>query len=311
MNYLIYGNSYNLIDKEIENILCGRKPDIYTLSEISLNDILEDVNYNSMFEEEKVIILKDFEFLCSSKKDSSKDLERLESYLSDPNENVTIIFTSSEKISSRGSTKGIVSNLEVIETPIITKPQELAKIFGEFIKQSGYKINKNALNIFCDKCVSNYDIAKNEFEKIIKIKGDDHLITEEDIIDYVSNYNLTDSFGFKDAVINKDLRKSIQILDDLESSKMEIIPLVVMLAKEYEAIYNIKLLASKKMTNDMISSEMGGMHPFRVKLLREAGAKYTTEKLEELIVYLCNLDLKLVSEDNLGYDELRKFFLII
>ena len=43
MNYLIYGSSFNLVDLEIEKILCGRPASSYSLEEIDLKNVLEDV----------------------------------------------------------------------------------------------------------------------------------------------------------------------------------------------------------------------------------------------------------------------------
>jgi DNA polymerase III delta subunit len=311
MNYLIYGTSFRLIDEEIEKILNGHPSSNYYLSDTPLNTIIEDISYGSMFNEEKYIIIKDFDSIVTSKKDNDSALEILEKYLEDPNEFTTIIFISKEKISSKGALKNIVKLLKVIETPIITKPYELSKLLDTKIRKEGYGISQNALNIFTEKCATNYDIAINEYEKLKEIKGENSLISEDDIEKFVSNYNMSDMFGFKDAVINKNIKKSSAMLDDLESSKMEIVPLVVMLAKEYQAVYNIKLMSDKRLSNDQISLNMNGMHPYRVKLLREAGSKYTTDELESIILYLCNLDLKIVSEDNLGYDELRKFLCIL
>lgn len=310
MNYLIYGSSFNLIDDEINKILGGRKANTYSLEETSIKDILEDVGYNSMFDDEKVLIVKNFEVLNAlKKKDGEKNLDGLEAYLNEPNEKTTIIFISKEKIGVRSPLKNIVAKMKVIETPIISKPYELVKVFGDTIRKDGYTMPSNVLSAFCEKCVGNYDIAKNEFEKLKRIKGKSAPITMDDIEEYVSNYNTSDSFGLKDAIINKDIKKAVKMLDDAENTKLEIVPLVVLLAKEYEAVYNIKLLAEKSLTNEQISKEMGDMHPYRVKLLRESGGKYTLEKLEKLISYLCNLNLRLISEDNLGYDELRKFLL--
>lgn len=309
MNYLIYGSSFNLIDREIDKILECKTPNVYSLLDVPLNDILEDISYGSMFEEEKHLVLKNFESIFNSKKDNSLAIENLSAYLKKPNKNTTIIFTSGEKPSSRGPAKEILKNLTLIETPIITKSYELAKKFADEIKKDGYGISQNALNIFCEKCAANYDVALNEFSKLKQIKKENKLITEEDIANFVSNYNTSDMFGFKDAVINKNITKSLEMLDDLESSKMELIPLVVMLAKEYQTLYNVKLLTEKRLSNDQISSALGGMHPYRVKLLRESATKYKVDEIEHIILFLCNLDLKIVSEDNLGYDELRKLLL--
>lgn len=309
MNYLIYGTSYNLIDEEINKIIGDEKPTIYFLEEVELRDVLEDIGYQSMFDEKKVVILKNFESITSSKKDNEDTVEHLIKYLQDPNPNSILILISNEKINPKSVPKELFNNLQIIETTMITKPYELAKILGDVIKREGYNISTNTLNLFAEKCAANYDIAINEFNKIKKIKGSNKTIDDSDIENHISNYNITDMFGFKDAVINKNIDKALKMLDDLESSKAEIVPLTVMLAKEYQILYNIKLLSNKKMTNDAISKELDNMHTYRVRLLREASNKYSDKELEHVILYLCDLDLKLVTEDNLGFDELRKFLL--
>lgn len=312
MNYLITGSSYHLIDAEIKKIVGDVNTETFYLDEVGIGDILEDLGYNSMFDEDKVLILKNFNVLAVSKNANESELDKILSYLESPNEHTRIIFTSPEKISSsRGPLKKIVSKLKVVETPIITKPYELAKILEGIVKAKGYAISSPALNTFASKCASNYDVAISELEKLTKIKGANKLITDADIEEYVSNYNTSDMFGFKDAVIGRDISKASEMLDDLEASKMEIIPLVVMLAKEYQLILNIKLLSDKRLANDAISKELNGMHPFRVKILREMSSKYTISELEQLVLELCNMDLRLTSEDNLGYDEIRKFLLML
>lgn len=310
MNYLIYGSSYNLVDDEIANITNGKNFRTVNLSEVQLNEILDDLNYNSLFEEEKVIVVKGLDLIFESKKDNAESIGRLNKYLSKPDKNTILIFTSSNKINERSKeNKELLSKLNIIKTPVITKTYELTPVLGNLIKNSGYGISQNALNIFAEKCACNYDIAVMEFTKLKSIKKDNRLISENDIENYISNYNVTDIFGVKDAIINKDINKSLRMLDDLESSKIEVIPIVVMLAKEYQTLYCIKKYASQKLTNDQISENMGGIHPYRVKLLRETSLKYKEDEILKLIKYLCNLDLKLVSEDNLGFDELRKFLL--
>lgn len=309
MNYYIYGTSYKLIDAEIEKILEGKKYSSSSLQEISLDSVLEDLGYDSLFQEEKVTVLRDFDAVTSSKKDAEEGLKRLLNYLENPTPSTTMILVGKDKLPSRGITKELAKNLKVIETPMISKPYELSKLLESTFRGDGYAIAKPVLDEFSIRCNCNYDIALNEYEKLKKNLGARKNVTLDDIEKFVSNYNLNDSLGFKDAVINKNIPKALKMLDDLESSKMEVIQILVTLAKEYQAVYDVKLLAKTLKTNEKIASEMNNMHPFRVKLLREAGAKYTEEKLEELILYLCDLDLKMTSEDNLGYDELRKFLL--
>ena len=308
MNYIISGTSYKLIDAEIEKIIKNEKVNTFDLEDNTLEEVLEDVLYQSMFNDKKNIIIKNF---LKSLKKENKDFKTLLNYLKETNENTTIIFIANEKISSRGAIKELLPYLKVIETPIITKSYELAKLLESIFKRDDFKISTNALNIFAEKCNSNYDIAINEYDKLKTFKRSDKVITEQDIQKYVCNYNLTDVFGFKDAVINKDIEKAMKMIDELEYSKMELVPTVVMLAKEFITLYDIKLLAEQKKSNDEISLALNRMHPFRVKLLRGVSAKYQIPELEKNILYLCNLDKKLISEDNLGFDELRKFLLTL
>lgn len=312
MNYLIYGTSYNLIDNEIRKLIGDKTYKTYTLGESTLEEVLEDVGYSGLFEEEKILVIKNFSSIFDSKKDNTKILDNLFNYLKQPNQLTTIIFVSDSKINEKTKiNKEILSKLKIITTVTITKPYELVNFLGNYIKGSGYAISSNALNIFANKCVSNIDIAIMEFNKLKLIKKDNKLITENDVLLYVSNYNTNDLFGFKDALINKDLGKSFRMLDEIEASKMEIIPIVAMLESEFEMLYNVKALSQEKLNNEQIGERLDKMHPYRVKMLREAGNKYTLDDLKKHILYLCNLDLKMVSEDNLGFDEIRKFMLTL
>lgn len=309
MNYLIYGTSYQLIEAEIKKIINGRPYQSISLSDVDVKEVLEDLSYDSMFDEDKILVLKEFETLVD-KKESAGLLEELINYLKVPNKSTTLIFVSSAKINEKSKkNKEFLALVNVIETPVASKPYEVAKILEGIIKSAGFGISQNAINEFSTKCASSIDVAIMEFNKLKIIKGNNKLITQQDIDEYVSNYNTSDIFDFKDAVINKNIEKANNILNDLETSKIEIVPLVVMLAKEYEVLYNIKALVLKNLSNDQISKKLDNMHPYRVKLLKETSNKYALEELQKHLLYLCNLDLKLVSQDNLGFDEIRKFLL--
>lgn len=311
MNYLIYGNSYHLINDEINKILKSQKYETKSLLDISIKDILEDLAYSSMFEEEKALVVRDFDTLFDKEtKDDSPNIDALIEYFIHPNKDAILILVSNIKINERSKkNKELLSHLNIITTPTITKQYELAKFMEEYIRKEGYAISQNALNKYATKCALNIDVAIMEFNKLKMMKHDNKLISEKDIEEFISNYNTSDIFEFKDAVINKRIKDSINLLDDLETSKIELVPLVVMLAKEYITLYNVKALVEKKYDNNKISTTLDNMHPFRVKLLREVSMKYSLKELQDKILFLCNLDMKIVTKDNLGFDELRQFII--
>lgn len=307
MNYLIYGNSYNLIDNEINKITDGKNKITYFLDEIAFKEVLEDISYNGLFEEEKTVIVKRTEKLFKSEKEND-DIDSLLEYLKSPNKNVKLILISSDKPNSRSKkNKEILSLVNVIETKIYTKSYEMAKDIDKMIREDGYIISQNDLNNFITRCSVNYDIFKMEWEKF-KNSHKPGLIKSE-TIEEICNYNLDDFFAFKDAVINKDIEKATKLLDDLSMAKCAALPLVVMLANEYRILYDVKFLSMEDYTNDRIGKELDNMHPFRVKNLRISSNKYSLSEIEKDINYLADLDYKLVSQDNLGLDEIKKFLL--
>ena len=307
MNYLIYGNSYILIDEEVNKLIKTSNKQTYYLDETSFKDVLEDISYNGLFDDEKVVIVKRAEKLFKTDKEEKNDNALLE-YLKEPNKNVKLILISSEKPNSRSkNNKEIISLLNVIETKVYSKSYEMAKDIDKMIREEGYIISQNDLNNFITKCLVNYDIFMMEWEKF-KNNHKPGLIKSE-VIDEVSNYNLDDFFAFKDAVINKNIEKAVKLLDDLSMAKCAALPLVVMLANEYRTLYDVKYLSMEDYTNDKIGKELDNMHPFRVKNLRISSNKYSLSEIEKDINYLADLDYKLVSQDNLGLDEIKKFLL--
>ena len=305
MNYLIVGNSYKLIDKEISKIVANREFKTYSLLEISLEEVLMDANYGSLFDDEKIIVLKNFETILDKKESK---LETLYDYLNEPSP-ATLIFVSSSLPSKTKLLKDILSKLKVIETPSPVKPYEVVALTLEIAKEYGFKLQENVATCLSEKCAYNIDVIIMELEKMQISKEKGTIISQNDVEEMVPNYNVNDVFELKDAIVNKNISKALELIDEAENSKMELIPVVVMLAKEYELLYTISSLVKEKRTNDEISTILDKMHPYRVKMLRSTANKYTEEKLKQLLLYLCNLDLKCVSEDNLGFGELKKFLL--
>ena len=267
-------------------------------------------NYNSSKDKNSRIqhkIVKKAEKLFKSDKED-KAQEILLDYLKEPNKGVTLILVSSEKPNARSKiNKEIMSLLNIIETKTYSKSYEMAKDLDKMIREEGYIISQNDLNNFVTKCLINYDIFMMEWNKF-KNTHKPGLIKSE-AIDEICNYNLDDFFAFKDAVINKNIEKALVLLEDLSMAKCAALPIVVMLANEYRVLYDVKYLSMEEYTNDKISKELDNMHPFRVKNLRVSSNKYSLQEIEKDIYYLADLDYKLVSQDNLGLDEIKKFLL--
>ena len=308
MNYLIYGTSKYLVDEEIKKITKNGLTKFF-MSETSLEEVLNDIRYNSIFEEEKSIVI--YEASKCFKQNAKDELNGIDDFLEfvKNNKKTNFILVSDKKVNERLKiNKEILSFFKIINTPIITKSSEFVSAISSVCKSKNIAFSSSAYYLLAEKCFNNIDIAINELNKLQNIENKS-IFNELDVETLVSNYNMNNFYGFKDAVVNKNLNKARKLLIDLEASKANIISIVISLEKEYETIYNIKALANRKYTNERISSTLNNMHPYRVKLLKDVSNKYTFEKLESIILYLCNLNYKLVSGDNLGYGEIKKFLI--
>jgi DNA polymerase III delta subunit len=204
VNYLIYGNSYKLIDDKLKEIIKSKEVNTYYMEDIDINQIIEDISYTSLFDNEKTIIVKNVEILFNNTKKNIDKLNKLKDYLENPNDTSTLILISNEKIDVRTKVnKEILSYLNIIQTPIYTKTYELTNNINKILKDYGYTINQINLETLINKCLNNYDIIINEITKLKEIKKPG-IITNKDIEDIISNYNINDIFGFKDAVLNKE-----------------------------------------------------------------------------------------------------------
>ena len=105
MNYLLYGTEKFLLNKEIKNIINKHKiEDIniskYDLEINSIKEILDDANTVSLFSSNKLLIIEN-SFIFSRTTKKIDNVELLEEYLKQKNEDIIIIFiNNSEKIDS-------------------------------------------------------------------------------------------------------------------------------------------------------------------------------------------------------------------
>ena len=98
---LINGESILLCNEKINSIVKDNKNVVsFDLNGCSMEDILLEAGYFSMFEEEKFIIVRNANFFGSGKI-NEKEIDILLKYLDNPNSLTSMIFICNEKIDAR------------------------------------------------------------------------------------------------------------------------------------------------------------------------------------------------------------------
>lgn len=308
MMYLIYGDSFRLIQEEIAKII---KDDVnvvtFDLATSTLEDVLTEATYVSMFEEKKYIIVKNALFFTSAKS-KEEDLELLFRYLEHPVSLTTIIFTTYEKIDARKKiTKSFSEKYKVISVSNLTL-NDLTNKVRELITNAKYKIDAETILYIIKCCHNNYDFIYNEIQKIFLYYEKPQMIQMDDVKNIVARSLVDNNFKFVEAVVEKNIKNALIILEDLFTLKVDPIALMMLLAREYRLIYSVLTLMELGYSKSSICKELG-LHDWQVEKLARSASQYYKDDLVLYLKKLADVDYNIKSGDTDKFLALKIFLL--
>lgn len=308
--YLIAGESFRLVEEEINKIVKNSN-NILTMDLItnSIQEVITEATYVSMFNEQKYIIVKNASFF-STEKGKESDIELLLKYLENPVSLTTIIFVTYSKIDSRKKiTKIIDSKYKIINIGNLNRNDLIIKI-RDYINQEKYKASTEVINYIIDCCYANYDLIITELNKIFLYYNKPGMIELEDVKNIVSRSLVDNNFKFVEAVINKNLILASKILDDLYILKVDPINLLMLLAREYRLMYSVYYMYSEGHSKNDIKKEFNIQDWQLDKLLRNASS-YSMDTLLLNIKSIAEYDYLIKSGQMDKFMALKLFLLNI
>lgn len=295
--YLISSSSYRLLEEEIKKIVKDNPYTNFDLNYQALDDILEEASYFSLFDEKKYMIVKNANMFSTARKKedeeekTTKKDEKLISYLEAPNPNTVLIFTISNKAAGNKKIVKLINEKYKyirIEEP---KPSEIQLMLDRLFKEDGYKCSRDIEYYIINNSLNNYDLSYNEVEKIKLYYGKGCEVKLEDVSNIISKAIEDNNFKFVDAVISRNIKDSFNIYEDLMRQKVEPLMLISMLAKEYRNMLVIK--KSKDLAKKEIMSMLGMNYDFQYDKSVNNSYNYSISSLENILVYLADLDYKI------------------
>ena len=293
--YLISSTSYRLMEEEINKIVKDKNYETYDLNIDELDNVLEEAAYMSLFDDEKIMLVKNANMFGTTKKKSededtvsNKDKKLLD-YLNNPNSNTKIIFTINGKANgTKKITKLIKEKYTYIEYADL-KLKDVYEKIEKLLKSKGFKLDRDTIYYIINSVQNNYDLAYNEVLKIELYYGNNKDTNRKDIENIVSHSILDNNFKFVDAIIKKDIKNAFKYYDDLMILKVEPIMILGMLAKEYRNMLLVKMLLNKSTKKELMDIT-GLKFEYQIDNLINNSYSYREEQIEELITYLCDLD---------------------
>ena len=295
--YLISSSSYRLLEEEIKKIVKDNPYTSFDLNYQAIDDILEEASYFSLFDEKKYMIVKNANMFSSTrKKDDEEDKttkkdDKLISYLESPNPNTVLIFTITNKAAGNKKIVKLINEKYKyirVEEPKVSEIQlKIDKLF----KEDGYKCSKDIEYYIINNSLNNYDLSYNEVLKIMLYYGQGCEVKLEDVSNIISKAIEDNNFKFVDAVVSRNIKDSFNIYDDLMRQKVEPLMLIAMLAKEYRNMLVIK--KGKDLSKKEIMSMLGMGFDFQFDKSMNNSYNYGIQSLENILVYLADLDYKI------------------
>ena len=308
MIYVFLGNEINIIKKKIDSLIDELKIDNvikYDYDSVSIDDILNEVNYVDLFNEKKLLIVSNFTF----KKMKDKEEKALSNYINHMNDNVIILKCIDEKLDSKKDIIKLLNEkckvIELVKMDYKTLHEYVTKIFSDNKKKITYNQIKNILSL----CENDTDSVLNEVNKLLLYKLDSDTITDEDIEKVISKNSEKEMFRLNDAVMNHNIPNMLESTKTLVSSGVDEVVIIDYLSKQFRTLYQIKIM-SKDTGAQTITSRLS-INPFVFKKMLDVVGKFSEEKLLNIIYKLSDADISIKVE---GLDKskvLENFYLSI
>ena len=249
--YLIYGNDYSLIKREVDKISLNANDVVkYDLSVDKVDNLLDDASCMSLLDEKKVIIGENALFLTTLNTNVNHNLEYLSNYVNAENhDNIIVLTVVTDKLDERKKiVKLLKQKAKVIHKYLIEDKNLNGFVMDEF-KNAGYKMDLKTANYFVSYVGKNVDILVSEIEKMIVYKDNNKIVTINDINEISSRGFKDNVFDLTDAITKRDFKKMYECYNDLMVLGEEPIKIIALLGNQFLLIYKVKLLNEKGKSN--------------------------------------------------------------
>ncbi len=292
--YLISGSSFRLINEKVNDIVKNSKNVVtFDLTNNTMEEIIVEAGYFSLFNEEKYIIVKNADFFGSGKV-NEKNTEILLKYLENPNSLSILIFITNEKLDMRKKITKYIKDKYTLITIDNLKSYEIEAKVKDIFKKHNLQIGDESIKYIVTNSLNNYDLVIGEVEKILLYYEDNSVVSFNDLTRIVAKSINTNNFLFVDAVTKGDLSESLSLLNDLKTMKVEPTILISLIARSFRYMYNIKVLQNEGVREYEMMRRLNLLDWQLNKYLKDAFI-YKIAELESILKKLAKLDLDIKS----------------
>lgn len=294
--YLLTGNEDYLKEvfmKDLKSRLLNDPKDIMnytelTSKEIKAQQIIDLAETLPFMSENKIIYIKDSGFMKTGNKD---EVEKIEKWLGNVPDYCTIIFDEKEVDKRSKLYKKIQKEYEVIEFNYPDE-QEVYKIVEDRAKNLKINIDKNLLLYFIQNMPQNLTHTFFELDKLASF-CEGKKVQKEDI-DSVCVFGLEQRiFELVRQITLKNTKDVLKIYNTLIESKESPIAILVLVARQYRLMMQIKYMLKENASDKQIAGTLK-LPVFALKDMKSQAQQLTFKKIQSILEACleCDKDIK-------------------
>ena len=308
MNYVLYGEEQYLLQESLTRIVKEHVPDANELNKIvydaditDMETILEDATTIPFFSACKIILVYHANFLGTAN-EHAVDTAALERYLDQPMEStVMVLIGDFEKLDARKKiVKKVQKTCRVLQYRKLDEQGKYSYV-QEKIKKRGLQVEPSAMQVLLNRLPLDIRTIQTELEKLELYGG---MISADVVEKLVTRPLEEDVFQLVNAVVERDLKKSFHMWQDLCVLNKDAIYLIALLASQFRFLYEVKALMLQGKGKDAIKDELKA-HPYRVQLTMKTAQRLSIGYLMEILEQLATLDQNLKAgrlDKKLGFE---------
>ncbi|OOB80220.1 MAG: DNA polymerase III subunit delta [Epulopiscium sp. Nuni2H_MBin003] len=277
--YLLYGNETWIKNKRVEE-LKGTTTEQMNLSmfegkNCDVSAIIDTGETLPFFSDTKCIIVKDSGLFAAGRKEQT---DKLSSWLDNFPEYLVLIF-SETNVDKRNKLYKKINKLGKVESCDYPNDIEVRKIINQLYPNP--KIETSMFEYFYHRMPQDINYILNEYKKLLSYCGDNPITIEA--IEMACSISIEKRvFDLTRAMSRKDSQEALSIYYNLIELKESPIGILVLIAREYRLILQIKYLSRSNATINQIAKEVG-LPLFVVKEIISIGKQFKFSQLLEII----------------------------
>lgn len=277
----IWGSEGFLVDQEVNKEVrkLGIQPIIYTDSD-SVEDLILDLATNSMFEDKKLIIVKNHSIFTKN-----EPIEDLITILGKTKNDIIFTYESDSLDKKIRFIKYLEKHAEITHFPKL-KSDEMLGVIRKIVNSKGGMIDNNASIILSMKLPDDLRIIVAEVDKLLEEnKHINAQMVETSVGDYVKD----DFFALSNAITSGDKYEIMRAYKDKKDAEVDPTSLIGQISSILLLSCTIDAYRKMGLSNREIATKMN-IHPFRIKKAAEIIDLNGSEIVEQRIRDLADLD---------------------